>query len=250
MSKLLAGKKALITGASRGIGKEIALLFAQHGADVSFSYLNSQEKAKSFADELGKLGEVSVHFFKSDASDPKDAQHLVDQTLDAFGQIDILVNNAGITRDNLLMRMTRDDWDQVLRSNLDSVFNMTQPVVKYMMKRRSGSIINIGSVVGLKGNAGQTNYSASKSGIVGFSKSLALELGSRNIRCNVIAPGFIETEMTEKLDKKVLENWVQGIPLKRAGLAKEVANTAVFLGSDMSSYISGQVINVCGGMVT
>ena len=248
--KLLLGKKALITGASRGIGKQIALLFAQHGADVSFSYLHSKEKAASLAKQLNESGETKAYFFKSDASSSKESESLVSETLKVLSNIDILVNNAGITRDNLLMRMTRDDWDQVIKSNLDSVFNVTQPVIKHMIKQRKGSVINIGSVVGLKGNAGQTNYSASKSGIIGFSKSLALEVGSRNIRCNVIAPGFIQTEMTNKLDQKALEKWTQDIPLKRVGSPEEVANAAVFLGSDLSSYISGQVLNVCGGMVT
>lgn len=247
--KLLDGKKAIITGASRGIGREIALRFAKNGADVAFSYLHSKEKADALTKELERFG-VKVLCLRSDASNYEDCKSMVEQVIQELGGVDILVNNAGITRDNLLLRMPEKDWADVLQSNLSSVFNMTQPVVKHMMKKKSGSVINIGSIVGLKGNAGQTNYSASKAGVVGFSKSLALELGSRNVRCNVIAPGFIQTEMTEKLDPSALNKWVEGIPLKRVGQAKEVADTAVFLGSELSSYISGQVINVCGGMVT
>ncbi|WP_027376833.1 3-oxoacyl-[acyl-carrier-protein] reductase [Kaistella palustris] len=245
---LLAGKVALITGATRGIGKGIAEIFAKEGAKVAFTYAGSVDKAKALEEQLAKI--TTVKSYQSDASDYDAAQKLVADVLEEFGQIDILINNAGITRDNLMLRMSKDDWDTVLRVNLDSVFNLTKAVVKPMMKARAGSIINMTSVVGVKGNAGQANYAASKAGVIGFSKSIALELGSRNIRCNAIAPGFIETEMTGALDEKTVQGWREAIPLKRGGHPEDVANACVFLASDMSAYITGQVLNVDGGMLT
>lgn len=247
--KSLEGKTAIITGASRGIGNGIALNFAQHGANIAFTYLSSEEKAKQLELELRAFG-IEAKGFKSDASLFDAAQKLADDVLSHFGSIDVLVNNAGITKDNLLMRMSEEDYDKVMLVNMKSVFNMTKAVLRPMLKQRSGSIINMSSVVGVKGNAGQANYSASKAAIIGFSKSTAQELGSRNIRCNVIAPGFIETEMTAKLDQSVVQSWVDGIPLKKGGTPNDVANATVFLASDMSSYITGQVLNVCGGMLT
>lgn len=246
---LLQGKKALITGASKGIGRAIALRFAEEGADVAFTYLSSVEQGKALEDELKAKG-VNALGIRSDASDFEAAQALIDEVLKTFGQIDVLVNNAGITKDNLLLRMGEEDFDQVMRVNLKSIFNTTKAVIRPMMKQRGGSIINISSVVGVKGNAGQANYAASKAGIIGFSKSTALELGSHNIRCNAIAPGFIETDMTDKLDEKTVQGWREAIPMKRGGRPEEVADACVFLGSDLSSYISGQVINVCGAMLT
>lgn len=247
--KLLQGKTALVTGASRGIGKGIALKFAEQGANVAFTFLSSVEKAKALEDELAAFG-VKAKGYQSDAADFKAADELVNSVVADFGTIDILVNNAGITRDTLLMRMSEQQWDEVINANLKSVFNLTKAVQRPMLKARSGSIINMSSVVGVKGNAGQANYAASKAGIIGFSKSVALELGSRNIRCNVIAPGFIETEMTGALDEKVVQGWRDSIPLKRGGTAEDVANLTLFLASDMSTYITGQTINVCGGMLT
>lgn len=247
--KLLEGKNALITGASKGIGRSIALKYAEQGANVAFTYLSSVEQAEALENELKEKG-VKAIGYKSDASDYTAAQELVDTIASEFGSIDIIVNNAGITKDGLLMRMDETQWDDVLKVNLKSVFNVIKAAVKILMKQKHGSIINITSVVGLRGNAGQANYSASKAGIIGFTKSIALELGSRNIRSNAIAPGFIETEMTAKLDDKVLNSWMEGIPLKRIGQGDDVANCAVFLGSDMSSYISGQVLQVDGGMLT
>lgn len=247
--KLLEGKTAIVTGATRGIGRGIALVFAQQGANVAFTYSSSEEAAKTLENELAVLG-VSAKGYKSNAADFNEAQTLVDQVLETFGNIDILINNAGITKDNLLMRMSEEDFDSVIDVNLKSVFNMTKAVQKTMLKNRKGSIINMSSVVGVKGNAGQTNYAASKAGVIGFSKSIALELGSRNIRCNVIAPGFIETEMTAKLNADVVKGWADAIPLKRGGSAEDVANACVFLASDMSAYITGQVLNVDGGMLT
>ena len=247
--KLLEGKTAIITGASRGIGKGIALTFAKHGANIAFTYLSSEEKAKALAEELSAFG-VKAKGFKSDASKFEAAQDLADQVMETFGSIDVLVNNAGITKDNLLMRMSEEDFDTVMEVNMKSIFNLTKAILRPMLKQRSGSIINMSSVVGVKGNAGQANYSASKAGIIGFSKSTALELGSRNIRCNVIAPGFIETEMTAKLDENIVKGWTDSIPLKRGGTPEDIANATVFLASDMSAYISGQVLNVCGGMLT
>ena len=248
MSTLLQNKVVLITGASRGIGRAMATRFAQEGAQVAFTYLSSIEKGQALEAELQQFG-TKVKGYRSDASDYKAAEELVSQVATDFGTIDVVVNNAGITRDGLLMRMTEEQWDEVLRVNLKSVFNLTKAVSRVMMKARSGSIINITSVVGLTGNAGQANYAASKSGIIGFTKSVAKELGSRNIRSNAIAPGFIETEMTGELNDKAIEEWKQSIPLKRGGQADEVADCAVFLASDMSKYITGQVLQVDGGMV-
>ncbi|MCY2687237.1 3-oxoacyl-[acyl-carrier-protein] reductase [Salinimicrobium sp. TH3] len=247
--KLLEGKNAIITGASRGIGKGIAEVFAKHGANVAFTYSSSAEAANQLEKELQELG-VKAKGYKSDAADFMQAEELIKNVQQDFGSIDILVNNAGITKDNLLMRMSEEDFDKVIEVNLKSVFNMTKAVQRTMLKQRHGSIINMSSVVGVKGNAGQANYAASKAGMIGFSKSMALELGSRNIRTNVIAPGFIETEMTGKLDEKVVEGWREAIPLKRGGTPEDIANTCVFLASDLSAYITGQVINVDGGMLT
>ncbi len=247
--KLLSGKSALITGASRGIGKGIALKFAQEGANVAFTYVSSDEKANALKSELEAFG-VKALCVKSDAANLAQAEQLIDEVVTAFGTIDIVVNNAGITRDGLLLRMSEENWDDVINTNLKSVFNITKAVQKTFLKQRSGSFINMSSVVGIEGNAGQSNYAASKAGIIGFSKSVAQELGSRNIRCNVIAPGFIKTEMTEQLDEKVIAEWLEDIPLHRAGTTEDVANAALFLASDLSSYVSGQIINVCGGMQT
>lgn len=247
--KLLQGKTALITGASRGIGKGIAMKFAEQGANVAFTFLSSVEKAKALEAELAAHG-IKAKGYQSDAANFKAADELVNSVVADFGTVDILVNNAGITRDTLLMRMSEQQWDEVINANLKSVFNLTKAVQRPMLKARYGSIINMSSVVGVKGNAGQANYAASKAGIIGFSKSVALELGSRNIRCNVIAPGFIETEMTGALDEKVVQGWRDSIPLKRGGTAEDVANLTLFLASDMSAYITGQTINVCGGMLT
>lgn len=246
--KLLEGKVAIITGASRGIGKGIAESFVRHGATVAFTYLSSDEKARALEQELSAQGGIAKGF-RSDASKYDSAHQLVDDVLAAFGKIDIVVNNAGITRDNLLMRMTEEQWDEIMEINLKSAFNLTKAVIKPMLKARSGSIVNMSSVVGVKGNAGQANYAASKAGMIGFTKSVAAELGSRNIRCNAIAPGFIETEMTDALDEKVVQGWRDAIPLKRGGTTEDVANLTVFLASDMSAYITGQVINVDGGML-
>ena len=244
---LLENKIVLITGASRGIGKSIAEECVKQGAKVAFTYLSSDEKARALEQELTSNGGVAKGF-KSDASKYDEAQKLVDDVVEAFGTVDVLVNNAGITRDTLLMRMSEEQWDEVRNTNLKSAFNLTKAVLKPMLKAKSGSIINMSSVVGVSGNAGQSNYAASKAGLIGFSKSIAQELGSRNIRCNAIAPGFIETEMTEVLDPKVVEQWRSTIPLKRGGTPQDVANATVFLGSDMSTYITGQTIHVCGGM--
>ncbi|MEC7653370.1 MAG: 3-oxoacyl-[acyl-carrier-protein] reductase [Bacteroidota bacterium] len=246
---LLKGKIAIVTGASRGIGKEIARLFISQGATVAFTYICAEEQALDVEKELTKNG-GTVKGFRSDASKFEDAENLVKKVLEAFGTVDIVVNNAGITDDTLLMRMSEEQWDRVIDVNLKSCFNLTKAVLRTMLKARAGSIINISSVVGVQGNAGQVNYSASKAGILGFTKSVALELGSRNIRCNAIAPGFIETEMTEKLDAEVVQGWRDTIPLKRGGSPEDVANACVFLASDMSSYVTGQTINVCGGMIT
>lgn len=246
---LLQGKIAIITGASRGIGKSIAQSFIAQGATVAFTYISSEEMAIEVEKELTAKGGTAKGF-KSDASKMEDAESLVKNVLEAFGTIDIVVNNAGITDDTLLMRMSEDQWDRVINVNLKSCFNLTKSVLRTMLKARSGSIINISSVVGVQGNAGQANYSASKAGILGLTKSVALELGSRNIRCNAIAPGFIETEMTAKLDQDTVEGWRKEIPLKRGGTPEDVANACVFLASDMSSYITGQTLNVCGGMIT
>lgn len=245
--KLLENKIALITGASRGIGEAIAIKFAEQGASIAFTYLSSEERAKQLEEKLSALG-VKAKGYKSDAGDFKAAEQLANDVVKDFGNIDICVNNAGISRDNLLLRLTSEQWDEVMQANLKSVFNLTKQVIKPMMKARSGSIINLSSVVGVKGNAGQAAYAASKAGILGFTKSIAQEVGSRNIRCNAIAPGFIETDMTHYLKDGGAEKWFEKIPLGRFGKTDDVANTALFLASDMSAYITGQVLNVCGGM--
>jgi len=247
--KLLENKTAIITGATRGIGRGIAVEFAKQGANVAFTYSSSVDAANALETELNEIG-IKAKGYQSNAAEFDTAQELAKEILKEFGSIDILVNNAGITKDNLLMRISEDDFDKVIDVNLKSVFNMTKAVIRPMMKQRSGSIINMSSVVGLKGNAGQSNYAASKSGILGFSKSVALELGSRNIRSNVIAPGFIETEMTGKLDEATVQTWRDAIPLKRGGTPEDIANACVFLASDMSSYITGQTLSVDGGMLT
>ncbi len=247
--KLLEGKTALITGAARGIGKSIAMKFAQEGANVAFSDLNYDDNMEATEAELLALG-VKAKGYASNAASYEDSEKLINTVVEDFDRIDILVNNAGITRDNLLMRMQEKDWDAVLTVNLKSAFNLTKAVQRTMMKQRTGSIINMSSVVGVSGNAGQSNYSASKAGMIGFTKSIAQELGSRNIRCNAIAPGFIETDMTHKLSDEVREAWIKTIPLRRSGKPEDVADVATFLGSDLSSYVSGQVINVCGGLDT
>ena len=245
---LLDGKIAIITGASRGIGKSIAETFIKQGATVAFTYLSSDEKAKALELELTANGGIAKGF-KSNAADFNSAQQVADAVVAEFGTIDILVNNAGITKDYLLMRMSEEQWDDVINTNLKSAFNLTKAVLKPMLKARKGSIINMSSVVGVSGNAGQANYAASKAGMIGFTKSVAQELGSRNIRCNAIAPGFIETEMTASLDPTVVQGWRDGIPLKRGGTPEDVANTTLYLASDLSSYVTGQTINVCGGML-
>ncbi|MDY0253128.1 MAG: 3-oxoacyl-[acyl-carrier-protein] reductase [Tenuifilaceae bacterium] len=247
--KLLEGKTGLVTGGARGIGRAIAIAFAQHGANVAFSDMNADENFQNLEKELNAMG-VKAKGYVSDASNFEASQAMVDEIVKDFGRIDILVNNAGITRDTLLMRMTEEQWDLVMNVNLKSVFNLTKAAQKYMLKQKSGSIINMSSVVGVSGNAGQANYSASKAGIIGFTKSVARELGSRNIRCNAIAPGFIITEMTHKLPEEVRNEWIEKIPLKRGGTPEDVADVCVYLGSEMSSYISGQVISVCGAMNT
>jgi len=247
--KLLEGKTALITGASKGIGRAIAHRFAEEGANVAFTYLSSVEKGQALEKELEEKG-IKAKGYRSDASDFNAAQELIDGVVADFGSLDILVNNAGITKDNLLLRIGESDWDDVINVNLKSCFNTVKAATKTMMKQRGGSIINMTSVVGLKGNAGQANYAASKAGILGFTKSVALELGSRGVRSNSIAPGFIETEMTDKLDEKTVQGWRDAIPLKRGGSPEDVANACVFLGSDMSAYITGQTIQVDGGMLT
>ncbi|MGJ8732498.1 3-oxoacyl-[acyl-carrier-protein] reductase [Cellulophaga fucicola] len=247
--KLLEGKNVIITGASRGIGMGIAKVFADNGANVAFTYSSSEAPALELEKELTAKG-VKAKAYKSNAASFSQAEELVANVLEDFGGIDVLINNAGITKDNLLMRMGEDDFDSVIEINLKSVFNMTKAVQRTFLKQRKGSIVNMSSVVGVKGNAGQTNYAASKAGMIGFTKSVALELGSRNIRCNAIAPGFIETEMTDKLDEKVVQGWRDGIPLKRGGSPDDVANACLFFASDMSAYVTGQVLNVDGGMLT
>jgi 3-oxoacyl-[acyl-carrier protein] reductase len=246
---LLKGKTALITGASKGIGKAIALRFAEEGANVAFTYLSSVEQGIALETQLASRG-IKAKGYRSDASDFGQADKLVTDVIGDFGSVDILVNNAGITIDNLLLRMNEEAWDRVMNVNLKSCFNTVKAVTKPMMKQKSGAIINMTSIVGIKGNAGQANYAASKAGIIGFTKSVALEIGSRGIRCNAIAPGFIETEMTDKLDEKTVQIWRDAIPLKRGGRPEDVADTCVFLACDMSSYITGQVIQVDGGMLT
>ncbi len=246
---LLEGKVAIVTGASRGIGKAIAQQFIAQGAKVAFTYRSSAEAAAALEQELS-AGGGTVKGFQSDAASMTDAERLAGEVVEAFGTIDIVINNAGITDDTLLMRMTEEQWDRVISVNLKSCFNLTKAVMRTMLKARSGSIVNISSVVGVQGNAGQANYAASKAGILGFTKSVALELGSRNIRCNAIAPGFIETEMTARLDADTVQGWRDAIPLKRGGTPEDVANLCVFLASDMSAYITGQTLNVDGGMIT
>ncbi len=247
--KLLENKTAIITGATRGIGKGIAEVFAKQGANVAFTYSSSVDAAKELEKELSSYG-VKAKGYQSNAANFDAAQELAKDVLEEFGSIDILVNNAGITKDNLLLRISEEDFDKVIEINLKSVFNLTKAVIRPMMKQRNGSIINMSSVVGVKGNAGQTNYAASKAGILGFTKSVALELGSRNIRCNAIAPGFIETEMTAALPEETVKGWRDAIPLKRGGSPEDIANACVFLASDMSTYITGQTLNVDGGMLT
>ena len=245
--KILEGKIALVTGGSRGIGEAIVRTFAEQGADVAFTYLSSEERAKKVESDLIALGS-KAKAYRSDASSYSQAEELVKAVLEDYEKIDILINNAGITRDNLMLRMSEEQWDEVVQTNLKSVFNLTKHALRSMLKNRSGSIINMSSVVGVFGNAGQANYAASKAGIFGFTKSIAKEVGSRNIRCNAIAPGFIETEMTEDLDDKTKENFLAGIPMKRLGVGAEVANACLFLGSDLSSYVSGQTLSVCGAL--
>ena len=247
--KLLIGKTAIITGASRGIGRGIAKIFVENGCAVAFTFNSNKEAADDLVAELSSE-EVKVKGYKSNAANYNEAQKLVEEVLEDFGNLDILVNNAGITKDNLLMRMSEEDFDQVIEINLKSIFNMTKAIQRTFLKQRHGSLIHMSSVVGVKGNAGQSNYAASKAGMIGFSKSVALELGSRNIRSNVIAPGFIETEMTDKLSEDIVQGWRDGIPLKRGGQPEDVANACVFLASDLSSYITGQVLHVDGGMLT
>jgi len=247
--KILEGKTALVTGASKGIGRAIALKYAEEGANVAFTYLSSVEKGQALEEELKAFG-VQAKGYRSDASDYAAAEELIASVISDFGGLNVLVNNAGITKDNLIMRMTEDMWDDVINVNLKSCFNTVKAVSRNFMKQKVGSIINITSVVGVKGNAGQANYAASKAGIIGLTKSVALELGSRNVRCNAVAPGFIETEMTEVLDPKTVQSWRDAIPMKRGGQPEEVANCCVFLASDMSSYISGQVIHVDGALLT
>lgn len=245
--KLLQGKTALVTGASKGIGRAIAKKYAEHGANVAFTYLSSVEQGQALESELTAMG-IKAKGYRSDASDFAQAEKLINDVIADFGSLDILVNNAGITMDNLLLRLTEEAWDKVLNVNLKSCFNTVKSATRQMMKQKAGSIINITSVVGIKGNAGQANYAASKAGIIGFTKSVALELGSRGIRSNAVAPGFIETEMTEKLDEKTVQAWRDAIPMKRGGKPEEVADACVFLASDMASYITGQIIQVDGGM--
>ena len=247
--KLLEGKNVVITGASRGIGKGIAKVFADNGANVAFTYSASEGPALELEKELLSKG-VKAKAYKSNAASFEESEKLAAQVLEDFGGIDVLINNAGITKDNLLIRMSEEDFDKVIDTNLKSVFNMTKAVQRTLLKQRHGSIINMSSVVGVKGNAGQTNYAASKAGMIGFTKSVALELGSRDIRCNAIAPGFIETEMTGKLDEKVVQSWRDAIPLKRGGTPEDIANACLFFASDLSSYVTGQVLNVGGGMLT
>jgi 3-oxoacyl-[acyl-carrier protein] reductase len=246
--KLLEGKTALVTGATRGIGKGIALRLAEQGAHIAFTYVSSVEKANAFVEELATWG-IKAKAYQSNAADFSEAEKLVDDIVKEFGQLDILVNNAGITRDSLLMRMSEQQWDEVLDTNLKSAFALTKAAMKPMMKARCGSIINITSVVGITGNAGQANYAASKAGMIGLTKSVAKELGSRNIRCNAIAPGFIETEMTASLTEETRTEWVKGIPLKKGGSPQDVANAVLYLASELSSYVTGQTLNVDGGMV-
>ena len=246
---MLSGKTALITGASRGIGKGIAEVFAKNGCNIAFTFASSVEKARAFEAELAAQYGVKVKGYQSNAGNFAQSESLATEVIAEFGKVDILINNAGITRDTLMLRMTESQWDEVMETNLKSAFNLTKAFLKHFLGNRSGSIINMSSVVGVTGNAGQANYAASKAGLIGFTKSIAKELGSRNIRCNAIAPGFIETEMTETLDENVKKGWLETIPLKRGGTTEDVANACVFLASDMSTYITGQTLSVCGGML-
>ena len=247
--KLMEGKVALITGATRGIGKGVAMKLAEHGADIAFTYVSSPEKAKLVEDELKAFG-IKAIGYQSNAADYAAAEKLIGDVHAEFGRIDAVVNNAGITKDNLLMRMSEENWDDIMAINLKSVFNITKHVQRILLKQRSGSIINMSSIVGVKGNAGQSNYAASKAGIIGFTKSIAQELGSRSIRCNAIAPGFIATEMTGELGDDVMAEWLKTVPLRRAGETEDVANAVLFLASDLSTYVTGQTLSVCGGMLT
>jgi 3-oxoacyl-[acyl-carrier protein] reductase len=247
--KLLEGKIAIITGATRGIGKGVAEVFAKHGAQIAFTYVSSEEQAKEVEKMLTSYG-VKAKGYKSNAADLKQAEQFIADVVAEFGRIDVIVNNAGITRDGLLMRMSEENWDEVINTNLKSVFNITKAALKTLLGQRSGSIINMSSVVGIEGNAGQSNYAASKAGAIGFTKSIAQEIGSRNIRCNAICPGFIETEMTAQLNQDIMKGWIEDIPMKRPGTPEDVANAALFLASDLSLYVTGQTLNVCGGMQT
>ena len=246
---LLKGKTIIVTGASRGIGKGIALTLAKNGANIAFTFSQSNDSANKLVEEIQSLG-VICKAYQSNAANFNESQLLIENILKDFNSFDVLINNVGITKDNLLMRMSEEDFDKVIEVNLKSVFNMVKACQRVFLKKRSGSIINISSIVGVKGNAGQSNYAASKAGIIGFSKSIALELGSRNIRSNVVAPGFIETEMTNELSDEIVQKWIEGIPLKRGGKTEDVANLCLFLSSDLSTFITGQVINVDGGMLT
>lgn len=246
---LLQGKTAIITGATRGIGKGIAEVFAQHGCNIAFTFASSVEKALAFEKELSEKYQIKAKGYQSDAADFAACEAFGTQVVADFGTVDILINNAGITRDALLLRMSESQWDEVININLKSSFNMTKALLKHFMGNRNGSIINMTSVVGIKGNPGQSNYAASKAGLIGFTKSIAQELGSRNIRCNAVAPGFIETEMTDALGVEVKAEWMDSIPLKRGGSPADVANACLFLASDLGTYITGQTINVCGGML-
>lgn len=246
---MLSGKTALITGASRGIGKGIAEVFAKNGCNIAFTFASSVEKARAFEAELQAKYGVKVKGYQSNAADFVQSENLANEVIAEFGKVDVLINNAGITRDTLMLRMTENQWDEVLETNLKSAFNLTKAFLKHFLGNRAGSIINMSSVVGVTGNAGQANYAASKAGLIGFTKSIAKELGSRNIRCNAIAPGFIETEMTETLDENVKKGWMDTIPLKRGGSTEDVANACLFLASDMSTYVTGQTLSVCGGML-
>ena len=245
----MEGKVALITGATRGIGKGVAMKLAEHGANVAFTFVSSPEKAKAVEEELAAHG-IKAKGYQSNAADYDAAEKLIADVVAEFGRIDAVVNNAGITRDGLLMRMTEENWDDIMDINLKSVFNITKHVQRTLLKQRSGSIINMSSIVGVKGNGGQSNYAASKAGIIGFTKSIAQELGSRSIRCNAIAPGFIETEMTGELGEEVMTEWLKTVPLKRPGTTEDVANAVLFLASDLSTYVTGQTLSVCGGMLT
>lgn len=246
---MLQGKTALITGASRGIGKGIAEIFAKNGCNIAFTFASSVEKARAFEQELTSLYGVKVKGYQSDAANFEQSMALAETVIADFGKIDCLINNAGITRDTLMLRMTEEQWDDVINTNLKSAFNLTKAFLKHFLGNRSGSIINMTSVVGVMGNAGQANYAASKAGMIGFTKSIAKELGSRNVRCNAVAPGFIETEMTHALDENVRKQWAETIPLKRGGTPEDVANVCLFLASDMSAYVTGQTLSVCGGML-